>query len=39
MNLGILTSVKFGWIFVISQIIIIYTVFVMIQRKVEKKKK
>ena len=35
MNLSILASTKFGWIFIIGQIIIIYTVFVLIQRRVE----
>ena len=33
-----LSNTKFGWIFVLGQIIIIYTVFVLIQKKVEEKR-
>jgi tetrahydromethanopterin S-methyltransferase subunit E len=34
-----LTNEKFGWIFVIGQIIIIYIVFIFIQKRVESRRK
>jgi len=39
MNLGVLTSAKFGWVFVVLQIIIIYTIFLFIQKRVESRRK
>jgi len=36
MNLNILANAKFGWIFVISEIIIFYTMFLFLHRIVEK---
>lgn len=39
MHLTILTGARFGWIFVILQIIIIYTIFLLIQKRVESRRK
>lgn len=39
MKLDILASTKFGWIFVIGQIIVIYIIFLLIQKRVETKRK
>lgn len=39
MNQNILTNAKFGWIFVILQIIIIYGLFILVQKRVETRRK
>jgi len=39
MHLTILTDARFGWIFVLGQIIVIYTIFLLIQKGVETKRK
>lgn len=38
MNLTILINEKLGWIFVIGQIIIIYGLFILVQKKIEEKR-
>ena len=39
MSLSILMNEKFGWIFVILQIIIIYGLFILVQKRVESRRK
>lgn len=39
MPLDILTGTRFGWIFIIGQIIIIYGLFILVQKKVESRRK
>jgi len=39
MYLTILSDARFGWIFVIGQIIIIYGLFILVQKRVESRRK
>ena len=39
MNLDILADTKFGWTFIVSEILILYVIFLVVHRVIEKRVK